>query len=76
MTVTEQLDAVDVGVTRRPRESGFEVVADFGPARDASVDIVGDTVIVVADDEQYDLAVEGDAQAFMRNGVLTIEVDE
>jgi HSP20 family molecular chaperone IbpA len=35
-------------------------------------------VIVVVGDEQYDFELPGgsDAQAFMKNGVLTVEVNE
>ena len=41
-----------------------------------SVDIIGETVIVVGEgDEQYELDVPGVSQAFIRNGVLTIEVE-
>ena len=76
MTLIEQLDAQDVAVDRRPVEGGVEYVADFGAATAASVDVVGDTVIVVAGEDQYELPVDGDAQAFMQNGVLTIEVNE
>ena len=36
---------------------------------------MGDTVIVVADGEQFDIDLDGDARAFMKNGILTIEVD-
>jgi hypothetical protein len=55
--------------------------ADVGPGRTATVDVVGDTVIVVAGDEQYEFSLPGDdsapvdAEAFMRNGVLTVEVE-
>ena len=54
------------------------LVADVGPGRDANVDIVDDTVMVVVGDEQYDfeLPVGSDAQAFIKNGVLTVEVNE
>jgi hypothetical protein len=41
-----------------------------------SVDIIGETVIVVGDgDEQFELDVPGVSQAFIRNGVLTIEME-
>lgn len=41
-----------------------------------SVDIIGDTVIVVGHgDNQYELDVPGVSQAFIRNGILTIEVE-
>jgi hypothetical protein len=50
------------------------VVADLGDG--GSVDVVGDTAIVVLDDaDQFELALPtGDATAFMNNGVLTVEV--
>jgi hypothetical protein len=52
------------------------LAADVGPGRDATVDLVGDTAIVVVGNEQYEFAVpDGDAQAFIRNGVLTVEVE-
>lgn len=69
------------------REQGFEsrrfeyedrtqYVVDLGAGADVSVDVVDGTAIVVVDEEQYDVSVPGDAQAFMTNGVLTIEVEE
>ncbi len=76
MTLSDQLVDRDVEVARRELDDHIEFVADFGSATEASVDVLGDTVIVVADDDQYELDVDGDAQAFMRNGVLTIEVNE
>jgi len=62
-------------VHRHEYDDGRVVAADFGPAADASVDVLDDTVIAVVDGEQYEVAVEGDARAFIRNGVLTIEVE-
>jgi len=76
MAVIEQFATEGIGAREFEYEGGVVLAADFGPAADASVDVVGDTVIVVAGDEQYDFAVDADAQAFMRNGVLTIEVDK
>ncbi|MCU4740233.1 Hsp20/alpha crystallin family protein [Halobacteria archaeon AArc-m2/3/4] len=56
------------------------LAVDFGPQdADASVDVVDDTVIVVVGDEQqeFDLPENtASAQAFMQNGVLTIELEE
>ena len=52
------------------------VAADVGDHA-ATVDVVGDTVIVVGSDgEQFELELpEGsDAQAFITNGILTVEV--
>lgn len=73
MTGTQQL-ADDVGLRRYEYEDETMLAADLGPKTDASVDVLEDAVIVVVDGEQYDLSVSGDAQAFIRNGVLTIEV--
>ncbi len=75
MTVKEQLAERDVTVRRFEYEDRTVLAADFGPHDDASVDVVGDTVIVVADDEQYELEVEGDTDVFMKNGILSIEVN-
>lgn len=56
------------------------LAVDFGPQdADASVDVVDGTVIVVLADEQqeFDLPEHaGSAQALMKNGVLTIELEE
>ena len=75
MTETQQLGN-DVPVSRYEYEDSVVLAADMG-VTDASAEVVGDTVIVVAGDEQYDLeAPEGeDARAFIKNGVLTVEVD-
>jgi hypothetical protein len=74
MTPTEQLEGLDVEVRRFDYDDSTVLAADFGYTESSSADVVGDTVIVVADGEQYDIEVEGDAQAFIRNGILTIEV--
>jgi len=60
------------------RDDGQTVVADFGPgAEDASVDVVGDTAIVMHDEAQTDIDLpEPAARAFMQNGVLTIELED
>jgi hypothetical protein len=64
-------------VSRLEYDDGTVVIAaDVGVEADASVDVVGETAIVVAGDEQYEFEVPGDdAQAFMKNGVVTIEVN-
>ncbi|MFB6312255.1 MAG: hypothetical protein ABEH64_13860 [Salinirussus sp.] len=76
MNLSEQLGRRDVEVARREVDGRTEIAADFGPATNASVDVLEDTVIVVAGDEQYELEVGPGAQAFMQNGILTIEVNE
>jgi hypothetical protein len=66
----------DEAVVSRYEDDGSVVLAaDFGPAADVSVDIVGDTVIAVVDGDQHELQIQGDARAVISNGVLTIEVD-
>lgn len=74
MRLREQLAEKDVDVRRYEYDDRVVLAADFGYAPSASVDVVDDTVIVVIDGEQFDVEVDGDAQAFMKNGVLTIEV--
>lgn len=76
MSVKEALLEQGVEVRRFEYDDRIELVADFGPLGEESVEIVDDTVIAVADDMQYDVEIEGDAQAFINNGVLTIEVKE
>jgi hypothetical protein len=52
------------------------VAADLGD-HSGTVDVVGNTAIVVGDgDEQFELELPdgADAEAFMTNGILTIEV--
>ncbi|MFW6017646.1 MAG: DUF7127 family protein [Halapricum sp.] len=74
MTATQRLDE-DVPVSRYEYEDSVVLAADLDTT-EASVEIVGDTVIVVDGIDQYDLSLpEGeDARAFIRNGVLTVEV--
>jgi len=70
-------DALREGTTLRRYEYEDAVVyaGDLGQIGDATVDVVDDTAIVVAGDEQYDLDLpSGDAEAFIHNGILTIEV--
>ncbi|MFC4448033.1 DUF7127 family protein [Halorussus aquaticus] len=55
------------------------LVADLGDAGEASVDVLGNEAIVVFEDEDGTRQIElqlpdGGAEAFITNGVLTIEV--
>jgi hypothetical protein len=54
------------------------LVADFGPGAEGSVDLVGDTAIVVLGDDQHEFDVPAGvaARASMNNGVLTVEVEQ
>lgn len=76
MNLPEKLEQRGIEVGRREYGDHHELIADFGPNADITVDVVGDTVIVVAEEETYDLEVDDSAQAFIKNGVLTIEVTE
>lgn len=75
MNGNQQL-ADDAPVRRFEYDDGTAVLAaDLGAVADASVDVVDGTAIVVTESDQYDLTVPaGDARAFIKNGVLTVEV--
>jgi len=66
-------------VAMREYDDGTELlVADIGAGRNGTVDVVGETAIVVTDDDQYEFELPAgseDAQAFIKNSVLSIEVD-
>ncbi len=72
-------DGHDAFARRYEYDDGTVFAVDFGGASDASVDVVDGTAIVVIEtldgerQEEIDLPA-GDARAFMKNGVLTIEV--
>jgi hypothetical protein len=54
------------------------IAADLGAlGSGATVDVAGDTIIVVpsGDHDQFEIEAPGAARAFIRNGVLTIEVE-
>lgn len=72
----QQLSERGAVVARREDSNHVELAADFGPGADISVDVVDGTVIVVAGGESYDIDVDGTPQAFIRNGILTIEQGE
>lgn len=77
--MNEKQRFVDGEITgRRFEYDGQSVlVADFGPEAEGSVDLVGDTAIVVVDDDQYEFEVPAGvvAHASVNNGVLTVEVE-
>jgi HSP20 family molecular chaperone IbpA len=75
MNSQQQFAAGDIDVRRYEYDDSVVLAADFGYTESASVDVVDDTVIVVVDGEQFDVEIEANAQAFIRNGVLTIEVN-
>ena len=76
MTLKQKLNAEGLDVRRRERADSVEFVADLGPGTDAAVDVVGDTVIVAAGDQHYEVDGLADAGASINNGVLTVTTGE
>ncbi len=79
MSLQHIADRDDVFARRYDYGDEEVLVADLGVAGDASVDILDDVAIVVFEDEEGSRQIElqlpdGGAQAFITNGVLTIEV--
>jgi len=74
MSTKQQFATQDIEVRRYEYDDSVVLAADFGYTESASVDVVDDTAIVVADGEQYDIEIEGDASGSINNGVLTVEV--
>lgn len=67
-------DREDISITRREYEGENVLVVDFGPGVEASVDVVGDMVIVVADDRQYEFERPPEATDISTNdGMLIIK---
>ncbi|MEY7848186.1 Hsp20/alpha crystallin family protein [Natrarchaeobius sp. A-rgal3] len=65
-------------VRRYQYDDSSVVAVDFGPKTDPTVDLVDGTVIVVLEDDQFELELPGaatDAHTFIKNGVLTVEVE-
>jgi len=66
-------EADDVTITQREYDETTELTVDFGADAHASVDVVGDTAIVVADGEQYEFEVPDEATDVTTNdGMLII----
>jgi hypothetical protein len=64
----------EIALTRREYEGEENVVVvDFGPHVEASLDVVGDAAIVVADDRQFEFEVPPEASdVSVNNGLLSI----
>ena len=70
---TAAMEREDVSITQRDVEGSNEITIDFGRGVDAKLDVVGDTAIVVAGDQQYEFEIPGDASEITANdGVLII----
>jgi len=76
MNVQQFTDNEDRFARQYVYDDAIVVAADLD-VTDADVDVLGDTVIVVRPDgEQFELSVPATpTRAFIRNGVLTIEME-
>jgi hypothetical protein len=76
MNVQQFTDREDRFARRYDYDDAVVVAADLD-VTDASVDVLGDTVIVVrSDGEQFELTMPATpTRAFIRNGVLSIEME-
>ncbi|QLG62795.1 hypothetical protein [Halorarum salinum] len=64
----------DVTITTRESDEGSEIIVDFGPGVEATLDRVGETAIVVAGDRQLEFDVPEDAREVTTNdGILIIK---
>ena len=75
MNLQQQFSDEQVGVREFAYDDRVVWAVDFGPGVDATVDVVDDTAIVLTGEDQYDLELADGAEVFMKNGVLTIEVE-
>ena len=78
MNVPEKLREIDreEAIVQEYERDGVAAIAiDFGPeASDLSVDVVGDTAIVVAGVDQFEFELPDDVEEITTsNGVLTVE---
>lgn len=63
-------------VSKYEYDDAVVFVMDVGAGTDASIDIVDGTAIFAVGNKQYDVDVPaGNAQAFMKNGVIGVEVE-
>ena len=64
----------EVTITRREYDEENVITVDFGPGVEASVDVVGETAIVVAGDRQFEFEIPADATEVTTNdGMLIIK---
>lgn len=63
----------DVTIAHREYEDESVVAIDFGPGVEASLDVVGDTAIVVAGESQYEFEIPPEAtDVSTKDGILLI----
>lgn len=64
----------DVVITHREYDGETVITVDFGPGIEASLDVVGETVIVVAGDHQFEFERPAEATDITTNdGMLIIK---
>jgi len=79
MSSDQRERGVDRFVRRYDYDDGTTIAADLGAEKtEVTVEVLDDAVIVVdGNEEQYEFDLpDGDAEAFMKNGILTIDVTE
>lgn len=81
MLATTSLDGIGsvAHVRHVIEDERSSLVLDFGPGTDdVSYDVLEDMILIVdADGNQYELSLSvNDSRTFMKNGILTIEVDQ
>lgn len=79
MNEQNQLDEQNVFVRRYEYDSSIEFAVDLGTGTAASVDIVDGTAIIILEEsqEQYEIDVpEGTVEAFIKNGIVTIDIEQ
>lgn len=62
----------DVSIATREYDGETVVVVDFGPGVDAELDVVGDTVIVVAGDRQFEFEYPSEAAEITTNDGMVL----
>ena len=66
----------DLFVRTYEQDNSIELVADIG-APEATIDVLHDCVIVNTTTDQYEFSIPAEeARTFMKNGVLTIQVEK
>lgn len=76
MNDQQQFSGEGAPVSRYEYDDATVFVMDTGAGTDASVDIVDGTAMFVVGGKQYDFDLPaGDAQAFMKNGIVGVEVE-
>ena len=71
----ENVDRDDAVVRTLEYDDGTVIAVDFGHAGDdVAVDVVGETAIIVTDDQQFEFELPPESSdVVVKNGVLTIE---